>query len=68
MQSIQHTRGIHQYMAPRPKTQDIEEAEDSLYLSPKHVTRLHQLGGTLLYYARAAYPTLIMQVNVLASE
>jgi hypothetical protein len=32
------------------------------------VTRLQKLGGTLLYYARAVDPTLIMPVNVLASE
>jgi hypothetical protein len=32
------------------------------------VTRLQQLGGTLLYYARAVEPTLIMPVNVFASE
>jgi hypothetical protein len=32
------------------------------------VTRLQQLGGTLLYYALAVDPTLIMPVNVLASE
>jgi hypothetical protein len=32
------------------------------------VTHLQQLGGALLYYARALDPTLIMTVNVLASE
>jgi hypothetical protein len=35
---------------------------------PEDVNRLQQLRGTLLYYARAVDPTLIMPVNVLASE
>jgi hypothetical protein len=37
-------------------------------LSPKEVTSLQQLGGSLLYYARVLDPPLIMPVNVLASE
>jgi hypothetical protein len=37
-------------------------------LSPKDVNHLQQLVGTLLYYARAVDPALIMPVNVLASE
>jgi hypothetical protein len=37
-------------------------------LPPKYVNRLQQLGGTLLYYARAVDHTLIMPVNVLDSE
>jgi hypothetical protein len=49
-------------------TQYIEEAEDTPSLSPIDVNRLQQLGGTLLYYRRAVDPTLIMPVNVLASE
>jgi hypothetical protein len=37
-------------------------------LPDKDVNRLQQLTGTLLYYARAVDPTLIMPINVLASE
>jgi hypothetical protein len=37
-------------------------------LSDKGVNKLQQLTGTLLYYARAVDPTLIMPINVLASE
>jgi hypothetical protein len=37
-------------------------------LSPKEGNHLQQLGGTLLYYARAVDPTLSMPVNVLTSE
>jgi hypothetical protein len=37
-------------------------------ISDKNVNKLQQLTGTLLYYARAVYPTLIMPINVLASE
>jgi hypothetical protein len=46
----------------------IEDTQDSPALSQKEVTHLQQLGGTLLYYARAVDPTLIMPVNVLDSE
>jgi hypothetical protein len=37
-------------------------------LADKDVNKLKQLTGTLLYYARAVDPTLIMPINVLASE
>jgi hypothetical protein len=37
-------------------------------LSNKDVNELQQLSGTLLYYSRAIDPTLIMPINVLASE
>jgi hypothetical protein len=50
------------------KTQYVEDTQDSPDLSPTDVTRLQQLGGTLLYYACAVDPTLIIPVNVLASE
>jgi hypothetical protein len=50
------------------QTQYVEDGEDSPDLSPKDVNHLQQLGGTLLYYARAVDPTFIMPVNVLASE
>jgi hypothetical protein len=36
-------------------------------LSDKDVNKLQHLTGTLLYYARAVDPTLIMPINVLAS-
>jgi hypothetical protein len=50
------------------KTQFVNEATPSSYLSEKDVNKLQQLMGTLLYYARVVYPTLIMPINVLASE
>jgi hypothetical protein len=37
-------------------------------LSDKDVNKLQQLTGTLLYYAQAVDPNLIMPINVLASE
>jgi hypothetical protein len=50
------------------KTQFVNEATPSPTLSDKYVNKLQQLTGTLLYYARAVDPTLIMPINVLASE
>jgi hypothetical protein len=60
----------HQWNTPvyGAKTQYVEDKQDSPALSPKDVNRLQQLGGTLLYYARALDPMLIMPVNFLASE
>jgi hypothetical protein len=46
----------------------VTEATSSPPLSDKDVNKLQQLTGTLLYYARAVDPTLIMPINVLASE
>jgi hypothetical protein len=50
------------------KTQYVENETTSPALSDKEVNKLQQLTGTLLYYARAVDPTLIMPINVLASE
>jgi hypothetical protein len=50
------------------KTQFVNETTPSPALSDKKVNKLQQLTGTLLYYARAVDPTLIMPINVLASE
>jgi hypothetical protein len=50
------------------KTQYVENETTSPALSNKDVNKLQQLTGTLLYYARAVDPTLIMSINVLASE
>jgi hypothetical protein len=50
------------------KTQYIEAHQDIPLLPQKDVTRIQQLAGTLLYYARAVDPTLMLPVNVLASE
>jgi hypothetical protein len=50
------------------KTQYMEDKTTSPALSDKDVNKLQQLTGTLLYYARAVDPTLIMPINVLASE
>jgi hypothetical protein len=51
------------------KTQYVENETTSPALSAKDVNKLLQhLTGTLLYYARAVDPTLIMPINVLASK
>jgi hypothetical protein len=50
------------------KAQCVESENNSPALSTKNVTKLQQLTGTLLYYSRAVDPTLIMPINVLASE
>jgi hypothetical protein len=49
-------------------TQYIEETEDIPSLSQQEVNCLQHFGSTLLYYTRAVDLTLIMPVNVLASE
>jgi hypothetical protein len=50
------------------KTQYVEHETTSPALSAKDVNKQQQLTGTLLYYTRAVDPTLIMPINVLASE
>jgi hypothetical protein len=50
------------------KTQFVKDETISPALSDKDVNKLQQLTGTLFYYARAVDPTLIMPINVLASE
>jgi hypothetical protein len=50
------------------KTQFVSDPTPSPALSDKDVNKLQQLTETLFYYARAADPTLIMPINVLASE
>jgi hypothetical protein len=50
------------------KTQYVENETTSPSLSAKDVHKLQQLTGTLLYCDRAVDPTLIMSINVLASE
>jgi hypothetical protein len=50
------------------KTQFVENENNSPALSTKDVSKLQQLTGTLLYYARDVDPTLIMPINVLAAE
>jgi hypothetical protein len=50
------------------KTQYVEDETTSPALSDKDINKLQQLTGTLLYYARAVDPTLIMPTNVLASK
>jgi hypothetical protein len=50
------------------KTQYVEDENNSPALSAKDVNKLQQLTGTLLYYARAMDPTLIMPINMLAYE
>jgi hypothetical protein len=48
--------------------QFVKDKTISSALSDKDVNKLQQLTGTILYYARAVDPTLIMPINVLASE
>jgi hypothetical protein len=50
------------------KTQFVDDKTSSPVLSNKDVNKLQKLAGTLLYYARTVDPTLIMPINVLASE
>jgi hypothetical protein len=46
----------------------VEDETTSPALSDKGVNKLQQFTGKLLYYTRAVDPTLIMPINVLASE
>jgi hypothetical protein len=46
----------------------VTETTPNPALYDKNVKKLQQLTGTLLYYTRAVDPTLIMPINVLASE
>jgi hypothetical protein len=50
------------------KMQFVNDETSSPALSEKDVNKLQQPTVTLLYYARAVHPTLIMPINVLASE
>jgi hypothetical protein len=50
------------------KTQFVSDPTPSPALSDKDVNKLQQLTGTLLYYARAVDRTIIIPINVLASE
>jgi hypothetical protein len=50
------------------KTQFVSDPTTSPALSDKDVNKLQQLTRTLLYYTRAVDPTLIMPINMLASE
>jgi hypothetical protein len=49
------------------KTQFVKNETIVPPISDKDVNKLQQLTGTLLYYARAVDPTLMMPINVLAS-
>jgi hypothetical protein len=66
--NIQQQHALKMHHTHGAKTQYIEENQDSPLLPQKDVTRIQQLAGTLLYYARAVDPTLVLPVNVLASE
>jgi hypothetical protein len=46
----------------------VSDPTPSLTISDKDVNKVQQLTGTLIYYARAVDPTLIMPISVLASE
>jgi hypothetical protein len=72
---FQHTTPTHPENAPHTwnlpvfsaKKQYIEAQQDIPLIPQNDVTKIKQLAGTLLYYARVVYPTLILPVNVLAS-
>jgi hypothetical protein len=76
LHKYQHAAPAHPEHAPHTwnplvygaKTQYVEDETTSPALSDKDVNKLQQLTGTFLYYARAVDPTLIMRINVLASE
>jgi hypothetical protein len=76
LHKYQHAAPTHPEHAPHTwnppvygaKTQYVEDKNNSPALSDKDVNKLQQLTGKLLYYARAVDPTLIMPINVLASE
>jgi hypothetical protein len=46
----------------------VNDKTSSPALSDKDINKSQQLTGTLLYYARAVDPTLIIPINLLASE
>jgi hypothetical protein len=76
LHKYQHPAPAHPEHAPHTwnppiygaKMQFVNEATPSPALSNKDVNKLQQLTGKLLYYARAVDPTLLMLINVLASE
>jgi hypothetical protein len=76
LHKYQHPAPAHPEHAPHTwnppiygaKTQFVAYKTSSPALSDKDVNKLQQLTGTELYYARAVDPTLIMPINVLASE
>jgi hypothetical protein len=61
---------LHRWNPPiyGAKTQFVNDETSSPAFSDKDVNKLQQLTDTLLYYARAVDPTLIMPINVLASK
>jgi hypothetical protein len=76
LHKYQHAAPAHPEHAPHTwnpaiygaKTQFVNDETRSPTLSNKEVNKLQQLTGTLLYYARAVAPTLVMPINVLASK
>jgi hypothetical protein len=76
LHKYQHPAPAHPEHAPHgwnppiygAKMQFVSDPTPSPTLSDKDVNNLQQLTRTLLYYARAVDPTLIMPINVLASE
>jgi endonuclease I len=68
LHKYQHAAPAYPEHAPHTwNTQYVEDETTSPALSDKDVNKLQQFTGTLLYYARAVDPTLIMPINVLAS-
>jgi hypothetical protein len=67
-QRVQNTHNTWNPPIYGAKTQFVSDPKPSPAISDKDVNKLQQLTGTLLYYARDFDPTLIMPINVLASE
>jgi hypothetical protein len=63
-----YAQGLRRSNLVRTQAKYVEDETTSPALSDKDVNKLQQLTGTLLYYARAIDPTLVVPINVLASE
>lgn len=50
------------------RTQDAIPDDDTCTLDPKTINRTQQIVGTLLYYARAVDPTMLVALGTLAEE
>ena len=65
-----HQAQPHQWFPPQygQKTQYAHEPAPSPSLSSKDTTRIQQIVGTLLYYARAVDPTMLPAINDISSQ
>lgn len=60
----------HQYTPPTygSKTQHASEEDLSTPLNPKQTKHTHAIIGSLLYYARAVDPTILVALNELSAQ